>query len=205
MKTQVRKIFQIILVSNLAALLVIGLFLWKEGSFPLVGFPQKPTLPYLGIIQNFELVEKNGQPFTLDNLMKRPWVASFMFTTCAGQCPAMNAKLEKLQRLLPEGLSIVSFSVDPLTDTPAVLRSYAKNYNADEGKWFFLTGDKRVIDKVLNNFYMNTSDNPALHSLRFVLVDSAANIRGFYDSMDEDALRQLVKDSKRLMREPYGR
>ena len=206
MKSGARKIIRVILIFNLAALAAVGVFVMREGSFSLTAFPKKPTLPYLGVVNDFELTAKDGRPFRQENLMKQPWIASFMFTSCAGQCPVMNARLERLQKELPEGIFLVSFSVDPLTDTPEVLRSYAKKYHADENRWFFLTGQKSEIDQVLSNFYMNGSDNPSLHSFRLVLVDSQSNLRGFYDSLDENSIRQLLKDVKKLVKEnPNGR
>jgi protein SCO1/2 len=38
-----------------------------------------------------------------------------------------------------------------------------------------------------------------LHSLRFVLVDRQGQIRGYYDSNDEEALRRLQRHVKRLL------
>ena len=41
-------------------------------------------------------------------------------------------------------LELVSFSVDPEHDTPAVLTDYAKKYEADLSSWRFLTGEVEV-------------------------------------------------------------
>lgn len=40
-----------------------------------------------------------------------------------------------------------------------------------------------------------------LHSVRFVLVDRQGQIRGYYDSNDEEALRRLQRHVKRLLQE----
>ena len=43
---------------------------------------------------------------------------------------------------------IISISVDPLVDTPANLKAYAKKLHARPG-WYFLTGEKQNVDFAL--------------------------------------------------------
>jgi protein SCO1/2 len=55
-------------------------------------------------------------------------------------------------------------TVDPTRDTPYRLLSYAKKYNAKKG-WHWLTGDKKLVDKVLKTFGAYTplfEDHPAM-------------------------------------------
>ena len=40
---------------------------------------------------------------------------------------------------------MVSFTVDPLHDTPEVLAQYAKQAGADNHNWMFLTGDRTAL------------------------------------------------------------
>ncbi|MND07962.1 hypothetical protein D3C83_302830 [compost metagenome] len=42
---------------------------------------------------------------------------------------------------------------------------------------------------------------PFLHSKSIVLVDSDGEIRGYYDATDEEAMRSLRRDVRRLMSE----
>ena len=62
---------------------------------------------------------------------------NFMFTTCTSICPRTTANLVKVQKLLGERLDrdvrIISVSVDPVTDTPEVLREYAARYRTRPG------------------------------------------------------------------------
>ena len=44
-------------------------------------------------------------------------------------------------------------------------------------------------------------DGPFLHSSKFVLVDRAGEIRGYYDSTDEDEMKDLRADVGRLQAE----
>jgi cytochrome oxidase Cu insertion factor (SCO1/SenC/PrrC family) len=64
----------------------------------------------------------------------------------------MTANLAKVQKYLGERVGrevvMISVSVDPLTDTPAVLKKYADSFKTQPG-WYFLTGEKKNVDWVL--------------------------------------------------------
>lgn len=103
---------------------------------------------------NLELVTQDGKKvrFFEDLLRGRTVLINFLFTNCAGVCPTMTANLARVQRLLGDrvGKDIVmlSISVDPETDTPAVMRAYAEKFGVRPG-WYFLTGSKANIAGVL--------------------------------------------------------
>ncbi|MEZ4978121.1 MAG: SCO family protein [Chitinophagales bacterium] len=51
----------------------------------------------------------------------------------------MSTQLERVQEnfIREDKLVILSFSIDPLRDTPEKLKEYANSYNAVPGKWHF--------------------------------------------------------------------
>jgi protoheme IX farnesyltransferase len=163
------------------------------------------NLPSYGAVVNFTLTERNGKSFLRDHLAREVWVAGFIFTRCAGQCPILSLQMSQLQRTLPKEVRLVSFSVDPNNDTPEILADYARKYGAQEGRWFFLTGSRETIDTVLSSFHMNDAQEPMLHSLRFVLVDGDAQIRGYYDSSDPKAVKELQKHARALIHQERSR
>ncbi|HXV18982.1 MAG TPA: SCO family protein [Candidatus Omnitrophota bacterium] len=162
---------------------------------------QSPQLADYGAVASFSMIERSGRAMTLEELKGSPWVASFMFTQCAGQCPTMNFKIMGLQGKLPGDTKIISFSVDPENDTPAVLSRYAKQFNPDPERWFFLTGEKPEIDSLLKSFHVNSSDDPMLHSLRLVLIDGEGRIRGYYNTGEDEALGKLLSDLSLIRKE----
>src|SRR5947209_402521 len=83
----------------------------------------------------FSLTDQSGQTFTSDQLRGHTWVADFIFTTCGNVCPIMSRKMAELQQMTPSGVKLVSFTVNPEFDTPAVLKDYAKTLKADESRW----------------------------------------------------------------------
>ena len=52
-----------------------------------------------------------------------------------------------------------------------------------------------------NGFKLNAVDGSLDHSTRFVLVDRAARIRGYYASSDDDFMKRLLDDLRQLERE----
>src|SRR3989338_11542010 len=134
-----RKIFLIsVLVINAFALSVLYVTnlerIRRSGSAP---------LPTYGRVSDFVLLDQNQTEVTPRTLAGKPWVANFMFTRCGGACPMMSQTMKGLQKLL-ESVRLVSFSVDPEEDDPATLKKYAEGYSAVPGRWFFLTGDKKI-------------------------------------------------------------
>lgn len=50
-------------------------------------------LPVIGQIPAFDLIDQDGEQFTLDDLKGNVWLADFIFTTCAGPCPIMTERM----------------------------------------------------------------------------------------------------------------
>jgi len=171
---------------------------------------ESKNLPVYGTIPDFRLTERNGTTVTLKDLQGKIWVADFIFTRCSGICPMMSSHMKLLQsELRVPDIAFVSFSVDPEYDTPAILENYAKRFHADPEKWLFLTGDKIKLHELSQqHFHLGVSDIPEAertapdqtveHSSKFVLVDKAGQIRGYYGSEEPNFQEHLVKDMKIL-------
>jgi len=103
---------------------------------------------------NTILMTQDNRPVRFyDDLLKDKVVLiNFLFTTCKGVCSPMTANLAKVQKHLGERVGrevlMISISVDPETDTPAVLKKYADTFKVQPG-WYFLTGEKKNVDWVL--------------------------------------------------------
>ena len=116
--------------------------------------------------------------------------------------------MSELQKPLEKSdVHLVSFSVDPEKDTPAVLRDYAGKLQAEPGRWDFLTGPKSAIYKLSHDgFKLAVSDGSGaqglpVHSTRMVLVDRRGQIRGYYDATEAEAITKLLADTNHLLRE----
>jgi protein SCO1/2 len=157
--------------------------------------------PVLGDVPPFRLVDQRGEPFGSEELRGRVWVANFIFTTCPDICPALTAQMRRLDTLLEpaERPRRVSFSVDPVRDTPEVLRRYAEQHRTGSD-WAFLTGERPAIAALLmDGFHVAFANDgppsqPITHSDRLVLVDEDLRIRGYYHGRVDEDLERLVRD-----------
>ena len=171
--------------------------------------PLPPPLPILATVPEFSLTDQSGKPFGSGDLIGRVWVADFVFTRCPTVCPLLTDKMAALQhraRNLGDAFRLVSFSVDPAYDTPAVLAAYASAHKASPRMWEFLTGTPEAVKKtVVEGMKVamgRDSTGPAdpaefgtiFHGTHFVLVDQVLRIRGYYDSSDPEAIETLVRD-----------
>ena len=190
-------VLAVILLGN-AAILFLN---WLKNT-ALQAEPRGSVLAVFGQAPDFTLTERSGEAFSKKDLAGKPWIADFIFTSCAGQCPLMSQQMKKLQGLFPKESSFrfVSFTVDPERDTPQVLSQYADRYEAEKERWFFLTGPKQEMNRILNGFFLSPVDQPAMHSIRFILIDREGQMRGYYDSSEPTAMNQLIHDTKILLR-----
>lgn len=161
---------------------------------------QSAELPTLFYLPQFKLVDQDGHAFTDAQLRGKPFVASFVFTHCAGPCPMMLGKMSAMQRNVTNpNIKLVTFTVDPERDTPAVLKAKAKELGADEGRWVFLTGDKDSVHQLLKDMLMPTpspEDDPLMHATQFYLFDAEGKCRGRYTSKDDEEMKRLAKDAE---------
>lgn len=108
------------------------------------------------------LVDQNGRTVDLyKDVMKGHTVAihSF-FASCTGACPVMLGTVRSLQTRLGDRMDrevrLVSITVDPANDTPAVLKETARKFSAKKG-WIFLTGTKEQVDAALRKIGQYTA------------------------------------------------
>ncbi|MBV8608541.1 MAG: DUF420 domain-containing protein [Singulisphaera sp.] len=157
----------------------------------------------------FRLVERSGRVVTDADLADRVWVAAFIFTRCPMSCPRITSVMKGLGgKLADTGVQLVSLSVDPAYDTPEVLADFARRYGADPDRWWFLTGRKADIERlVVERFKLGLEtggrDDHAkgaeaiLHSPWLALVDRGNKVVGYFDSNDPEAVSKLLGRARR--------
>jgi protoheme IX farnesyltransferase len=155
-------------------------------------------LPDYYAIPEFTLTDSTGRAMHSSELAGNVWVADFVFTRCTTHCPRISSIVSRLTADVSD-LRAVTFTVDPETDTPAVLADYAKRYQADTSRWLFLTGSRDVVKSIREEaFKLGEMGSPLNHSTRIVLVDQKGRIRGFYDSNEPGIVDRLKSDIRLL-------
>jgi cytochrome oxidase Cu insertion factor (SCO1/SenC/PrrC family) len=168
----------------------------------------------IAVVPPFALTERSGKQITNRDLAGKIWVADFIYTTCPGPCPLVTAGMAKIQDAVHNDprVQLVTFTVDPDTDTPGVLARYADTYHADPNRWWFLTGPKKPLyDLIQNGFLQVIQDNSGqppqdgqfkvTHSTYLALVDPDGDVRGFYSGTDNSGRADLLRDIAELEKE----
>jgi len=165
----------------------------------------KDTIFYT--IPDFKVISQTGDSVSQKTFSSTIYIANFFFTSCKDVCPKMNKKLETVYKKAVEqkyeDVKFISFSVDPENDSVPALAVYAKKFNADPKKWYFVTGTKNNIFKTGQGFLLPVSieDTTIDHSENLILVDKKNHIRGIYDGLDEIEIKRLNEELKVLLYE----
>jgi protein SCO1 len=157
-----------------------------------------------GIVPDFSLTERSGAVVHRADLAGSPWFADFVYTRCDGSCPLLSEKMSRLEHALGGRTRLVSFSVDPLRDTPEALSAYADRFGASATSWLFLTGDVASLRRLVGEgFHLALADPPPgepelagtiTHSEKIALVDANLRIRRYYDGISADWIDAALAD-----------
>jgi cytochrome oxidase Cu insertion factor (SCO1/SenC/PrrC family) len=158
--------------------------------------PRPGTLAEYREVGDFTLIERSARPFERSRLQGKIWVANFFFAGCSAECNALNQRMSEIQEHLRTltNTCLVSFTVDPTSDTPEALTRYAAGFGADPDRWFFLTGDRQVIYRTITeSFLLPVAESPIerarlrsgfVHSDKVAVVDTRGVVRAYFDGLD---------------------
>jgi len=125
-----------------------------------------------------EWTTQNNTKLHLKELSGKTQIVSMIYTHCLHTCPTIVATMQALERKIPEAqrrkYGFVLVSLTPESDTPAVLKEFAKSRKLDEKRWTLLTaksGDVRNLAMALNVQYKNMEDNEVAHSNVYTILD----------------------------------
>ncbi|MBV9125449.1 MAG: SCO family protein [Planctomycetes bacterium] len=160
----------------------------------LAGTASPAQASYLAVIQTapeFSLTTQEGATLRLSDLRGQVLLVSFVFTTCNGTCPATTHRMAQIQQELQargllqgHGIHLLSITLDPERDTPAVLQRYMRLYDLDPATWTFLTGPPESVQRTLTAWGMwarPTANGQLDHPSRVFLVDRAGRVREIYN------------------------
>jgi len=172
-----------------------------------------PLAPKVAEVAPFSLTDRSGKVITRDDLRGKIWVAHFFFRCCNQGCPQTTAGMMELQRAFagnPDVL-LVSFTLDPESDTASELSKFAGDHGADPRQWLFLTGPENAIYTLVHRSFMQTAQKTAnadpgqkiVHSFSLMLVDRNGDIRGYIrDGRDPEQIKELEEQIRVLAAGP---
>jgi cytochrome oxidase Cu insertion factor (SCO1/SenC/PrrC family) len=155
----------------------------------------------------FALTDRTGRTVTLADVRGKILVANFVFSGCSLSCRAVNNRMEEIQRLVGEAPDVRLFSVtvDPRSDTPAVLARFADSFHADTNRWLFLTGEKDAVYELLEQSFLPRSrelegqiPGGFVGTDRIMLVDADGNVCASFDGLRPGAPEAVAAEIQNL-------
>ena len=180
---------------------------------------QKSDLVEIGPVPAFKLTNQDNKTISDKDYLGKVYVVEFFFSTCPTICPKMNESMLQLQNEFygNPNFGIASITIDPVKDTPQVLKEHANLLGVKHYNWHFLTGDKEYIYSLANkgfNLYAGENNKVAggfEHSGLFALVDKDGKIRCrkdaqgnpilYYDGLEASGVEAIKEDIKKLLEE----
>lgn len=105
------------------------------------------------------------QAVSARTLAGKPMLLNFVFAGCTTVCPGQLLALQQLREMLPPAvraeLQIVSVTVDPLSDTPQALGSFARARGLDLPGWRFVSGSPTQVHRLLDRMQVFAQASPA--------------------------------------------
>ena len=128
------------------------------------------------------LVDQDNASRPLSSLRGHRVALTFIYTRCPMPdfCPLMDKHFQQVQdaiRNTPQlsDVRLVSVTLDPEFDTPAVLKKHAQALKADPAIWHLLTGQREALASVAKSFGVTTEAGPpgslVVHNLRTAVID----------------------------------
>jgi protein SCO1/2 len=130
----------------------------------------------------YQFETQDGRLVRFDDYRGKVVLLSFIYTRCPDVtiCPAISGKFAYMQHHLdPKRFHLITMTLDPLHDSPAVMQAYADRFGAEAQRWSLLTGEPAEIKAMLDGFSLNPLEtNPGLilHGDTLAILDKDGKI-----------------------------
>lgn len=126
---------------------------------------------------------QDGNEIELKNLQGKILAMVMIYTSCQAACPRLVADMRNIEKQIPANkktdVQYVFVSIDPKTDTPEALKTFAKENQMEDDKWLFLRGteeDTREFAAVLAVNYKRISPMDFSHSNIISVFDQGGEL-----------------------------
>ena len=149
-------------------------------------------------VPDFTLVNQSGKTIHLHQFRGKPLLLTFIYTRCPfpEYCPRLTnnfsqvvQQLQKDPKVFGEA-QLLSISIDPEHDKPAVLRSYGERYvgrvDPRFAHWQFAAGSPEEVRQTADFFGLayNQKDGQIVHGLVTVLIGKDGKVAKVYSGND---------------------
>jgi len=158
------------------------------------------------LVPDHALVDQTDTPLSMQSLRGHRVALTFMYTRCPlpDFCPLMDKHFADVQAQVKKSpdmadVQLVSVTLDPAFDTPAVLAEHAKRLGADPARWHFATGSPDEVLAFAKRFGVIAEPGETavalVHNLRTAVIDPQGSlVKAYSGNMWSPA--ELVADLK---------
>ena len=134
-------------------------------------------------VKDADLVDQDEKPRAFSSFKGHRLAVTFIYTRCPLPefCPLMDMHFASIQKTIASTPSLadvrlLTVTLDPEFDRPAILKAYAKRRQADPALWTFLTGEPEEVKRFSSQFGLYVEHNPQnaidiTHNLRTAVID----------------------------------
>ena len=134
--------------------------------------------------QQVQLIDQTGRAFTFTSLHGKPLIVTFVAAHCTDACPLVNAQFEQADQIFVArhlDVRLLTITLDPENDPPAVMRDLARRFSADPRRWLLASGSAANVHAVMNAFGVQArrgrSGYADVHSTFVYVFDKHGNLR----------------------------
>ena len=153
-------------------------------------------------VPDFTLTAQDGNQVRFADLRGRVVAINFLYTRCPlpNVCPRLAAHFGYVARQLAgQPVTLLSITLDPLYDTPEVLREYSRKFDTPNADWRFLTGTESAVHNVGNLFGMVffPDEGAITHTSATAIIGKDGNLKALLQGSTYTApqLRDLIAQS----------
>ena len=144
------------------------------------------TLQVGNVVPDFQLTNQRGEKVSLSDFKNKGVIISFLYTQCPypDKCAMIGSKLTNLAELskkigTADELQVIAITLDPVRDSPEVLKAYAQGFDEKHDNWSFLTGSESDIAKVAGAFGVIYWSEKGIieHNMRTAFIDGKGTLQ----------------------------
>lgn len=134
---------------------------------------------------------QDGHDFELKELRGKVLVMVMIYTTCKAACPRLIADMRRIEEQVPkeygDDVQYIMVSIDPETDTPERLKSFAAENEMTDDRWMFIRSTiehTREFASVLAVNYKKISPMDFSHSNIISVFDREGEMKYQQEGLD---------------------
>jgi protein SCO1 len=172
-----------------------------DGTAPLAD--EKPPVKAMNLlsvgeqVREAELVDQAGRQHSFADWRGQVIAVTFVYTRCPlpNYCPLIDRQFAAVQAEVAASaelrghVRLVSVTLDPEYDTPAVLLRHARTLKADPAVWTWLTGSRDHVEAFASQFGVSVMREPSqpselVHNMRTAIIDGNGRLVALLNGAD---------------------